>query len=112
MRLEVDAGALSAEGGGQTQLASEITELAAALQGATSAACAAGDPQLTGAINDCLAAWSDSLAMLAGSVEGTGANLTGAANAYTGTDEGAMPMAGRRAPPSPESRSRRATLAR
>jgi len=95
MRLEVDAGALSAEGGGQTQLASQIRELAGAIQGATSAGCAAGDPQLTGVINDCLAAWSDSLAMLAGSVEGTGANLIGASSAYTGTDEGAVPVATR-----------------
>lgn len=91
MRIEVDPGALSAEGGGQTQLAGQILELGNALQTASSAASAAGDAQLTGAINDCLLAWSDSLAMLAGSVEGTGGNLTGAANAYSGTDQGAMP---------------------
>jgi len=81
MRIEVDTGALSSEGGEQTQLSGQIMGLASALQGATSAACAAGDGQLTGAINDCLTAWSDSLAMLAGSVEGTGANLSGAASA-------------------------------
>jgi len=92
MRIEVDPGALSAEGTGQTQLAGQILELGSSLEAATSAACAAGDPQLSGAINDCLLAWSDSLAMLADSVEGTGANLSGAANAYSGTDQGAMPM--------------------
>lgn len=91
MRIEVDAGALTAEGAGQTQLAGQIMELQGVLRGATSAACAAGDPQLTGAINDCLAAWSDSLAMLAGSVEGMAGNLTGGASAYVGTDQGAMP---------------------
>ncbi len=32
--------------------------------------------------------------MLAGSVEGTGGNLAGAANAYSGTDQGAMPTHG------------------
>ena len=91
MRIEVEPGSLSAEGAGQTQLAGQILELGSTLQVASSAASAAGDPQLTGAINDCLLAWSDSLAMLAGSVEGTGGNLTGAANAYSGTDQGAMP---------------------
>jgi hypothetical protein len=91
VRIEVEAGALSAEGAGQSQLAGQIMELAGELGRASAAACAAGDPQLSGAINDCLATWSQSLSMLAGSVEGLGANLSGAAGAYTGTDLGAMP---------------------
>jgi hypothetical protein len=95
VRFEVEAGTLSAEGAGQSQLAGQITELAGELARASSAACAAGDPRLSGAIDDCLASWSDSLSMLAGSVEGLSGNLGAAANAYTGTDVGAMPAGGR-----------------
>lgn len=91
MRLEVEPGALTAEGGGQSELAGRILELAGELQSATSASCAAGEPHLSAAIDGCLAGWSQSLAMLAGSVEGLGANLNAAAGAYTGTDTGAMP---------------------
>ena len=91
MRVEVDTGALSTEGAGQTGLAGQILELQRAVHGARSAVGAAGDPQLSGAIDNCLSAWSESLAMLAGSVGGMGGNLTGAANAYAGTDQGAMP---------------------
>jgi hypothetical protein len=91
VRIEVETGALSAEGAGQAQLAGQIVELGGELARASSAACAAGDPRLSGAITDCLASWSRSLSMLAGSVEGVGTNLDAAAGAYTGTDQGAMP---------------------
>jgi hypothetical protein len=91
VRIEVEAAALDAESAGQSQLAAQIRELTGELGRASAAACAAGDPGLSGAIDDCLAAWSHSLAMLASSVEGLGTNLGGASGAYTGTDLGAMP---------------------
>jgi Excreted virulence factor EspC, type VII ESX diderm len=91
VRIEVETGTLSAEGAGHSQLAGQIAELAGELARASSAACAAGDPHLSAAIDGCLATWSQALGMLAGSVEGLGTNLGGAANAYTVTDRGAMP---------------------
>jgi hypothetical protein len=91
MRIEVESGALSGEGSGQTQLAGRIRELAGELGRASSASCSAGDPQLSWAIDECLATWARSLAMLAGSVEGLGANLDAASGAYTGTDQTVMP---------------------
>lgn len=75
MRIEVESGALSGEGSGQTQLVGRIRDLAGELSRASSASSSAGDPQLSGAVDECLATWARSLTMLAGSVEGLGANL-------------------------------------
>ena len=88
--FEVEPGQLAAASGSQSHLAGRITELRGELARASTAACAAGDPALSAAITDCLASWSDSLTMLADSVEGGAGNLSAAATAYTGTDQGAV----------------------
>jgi hypothetical protein len=89
-RFEIEPGQLAAASGSQSQLAGRIMELRGELARASSAAWAAGDPSLSAAITDCLASWSDSLTMLAQSVEGGAGNLSAASTAYTGTDSGAI----------------------
>ena len=91
MRIEVEPGGLGAEGASQAQLAGHIRELAGKLASASSAACATGDPELSGAIESYLAGCSESLTVLANSVAGIGANLGSASSAYAGTDQAAIP---------------------
>jgi len=90
-RIEAQPDALSGAGARQSELAGRLSELAERLTGASSAACAAGDPDLSGAISDSVLSWQASLALLSQSVGGLATNLTAASGAYTETDAGAIP---------------------
>lgn len=91
-RIAVEPGQLHSAGGRQSALAEQIVAVCRPLEAtAQSAAGAAGNPAVSAAISDCAVAWSTSLALLAGSVSGLGANLGAAGAAYTSTDANAMP---------------------
>jgi hypothetical protein len=91
-RIEVDTGQLSVAGGRQAALAAQLAALCGPLEAAGEAAAGGcGEPAAAAAIADCAGAWSASLGLLAASVSGLGENLGAAADAYHGTDAGAMP---------------------
>lgn len=89
-RIEAPTEQIAAAAERQRQLASSIGELRGRLSSASSAACAAGDPEVSEALSGYLASWGDSFALLAESVGDLGANLGAGAGAYEQTDRSAM----------------------
>jgi len=90
-RIEAQPEVLGGAGARQAELAGRLSELSEGLTGASAAACAAGDPALSGAISDSIGSWQASLALLADSVGGLATNLTAASGAYEQTDAAAIP---------------------
>ena len=91
MRMEAQPGALSSAGARQSDIASNLLELSGRLTSAAEGASGAGDGALAEAMTGAVQSWQASLAMVADSVGGTAANLSGAATAYTVVDETAIP---------------------
>jgi hypothetical protein len=91
MLIEVQPSALGAASGSQAELAGRLTEISGRLTAAMSGASGAGDPGLADAMAATVQSWQASLAMLADSVGGMAANLSGASTAYSVTDESAIP---------------------
>lgn len=94
-RIEVDAGQLTAGSGTQAALAAHLLEAQSRIQGAcATAAAAAGDGGAAAAISEAGAVWAQSLAGVAAATAGLARNLGAAADAYTSTDQRAMPAGG------------------
>jgi hypothetical protein len=91
MLIEVQPSALTEAGGSQTDLSVRLTEISSRLTAAMSGSSGAGDPGLADAVAGTVQSWQASLAMLADSVGGLAANLSGASTAYSVTDESAIP---------------------
>jgi hypothetical protein len=91
MRLEAQPEALASAGSTQSGIAAQLQELSGRLTTAADGASAAGTPALVEAMTGAIQSWQASLAMVAESVGGVGANLGGAAEAYTIVDESAIP---------------------
>jgi hypothetical protein len=91
MRMEAQPEALSGAGTRQTGIADNIVELSGRLTAAADGASGAGDPALEEAMTGAVQSWQASLALVADSVRGIGANLSSAAGVYTYVDETAIP---------------------
>jgi hypothetical protein len=91
MRMEAQPEALSGAGTRQTGIADNIVELSGRLTAAADGASGAGDPALEEAMTGAVQSWQASLALVADSVRGIGANLSSAAGIYTYVDENAIP---------------------
>jgi hypothetical protein len=94
-RFEVDTGQLAGAGGYQHTAAAQVADVSSRMNViAASAAGAAGDPGLAGALESLAASWTYGLDGLAASIDGLAFNLEGAATAYESTDRSAMPGIG------------------
>ena len=94
-RFEVDTGQLAGAGGYQHTAAAQVADVSSRLNTiSASAAGAAGDPGLAGALDSLAASWSYGLNGLAASIDALASNLEGASVAYEITDRSAMPGAG------------------
>jgi hypothetical protein len=91
MRMEAQTEALSGAGSRQSGIADNVVELSGRLTAAAEGASGAGDPALAEAMTGAVQSWQASLAIVAGSIRGVGANLSGAAHVYTVVDETAIP---------------------
>jgi hypothetical protein len=91
-RFEVDTGQLAGAGGHQHAAAAQVAEVGSRMAAtAGSAAGAAGDPGLSGALEGLAQSWSYGLGSLASSIDGLAANLESASAAYSITDSNTMP---------------------
>jgi hypothetical protein len=91
MRMEAQTEALSGAGSRQSGIADSIVELSGRLTSAADAAPGAGDPALQEAMAGAVQSWQASLALVAESVHGLGANLVAASHIYAYVDETAIP---------------------
>lgn len=89
-RIEAPTEQIASAGRRQAELAGSIGELRGTLASASSAACSAGDPEVSAALSGYLGSWGDSFAMLAESVGNLAGNLSAGAGAYTEADESGM----------------------
>jgi hypothetical protein len=91
-RFEVDTGQLAGAGGHQHATAGTVSELGSRVTAiAGSAASAAGDPGLAGALDGLAQNWVYGLDALASSIDGLATNLQSASAGYESTDSGVMP---------------------
>ena len=91
MRMEAQTEALSGAGSRQSGIADNIAELSGRLTAAADAASGAGEPALQEAMTGAVQSWQASLALVAESVHGLGANLVAASHVYVYVDETAIP---------------------
>jgi phage-related minor tail protein len=91
MRMEAQTDSLSHAGTTQASIADNIVELSGRLTAAAEGASGAGDPALQEAMTGAVQSWQASLALVAESVHGLGANLVAASHVYTVVDETAIP---------------------
>ncbi len=91
MRMEAHTEALSGAGTRQSGIADNIAELSGRLTAAGDAASGAGEPALQEAMTGAVQSWQASLALVAESVHGLGANLVAASHVYAYVDETAIP---------------------
>ena len=91
MRMEAQTEALSGAGTRQSGIADNIVELSGRLTAAGDAASGAGEPALQEAMTGAVQSWQASLALVAESVHGLGANLVAASHVYAYVDETAIP---------------------
>jgi hypothetical protein len=91
-RLEVLPDRLIDAGARQSTLAGDVSAARGRLDAALgSAASAAGDAGLSGALEAVAAIWSEALGLLSASIDGLATGVDAAAHAYTVTDGAAMP---------------------
>jgi hypothetical protein len=91
-RFQVETGELRYAGGRQGSLGEALLDACGQLEAAgATAAGAAGDGRVAGAVHGMAGGWASSLAQLGGAVAALAANVDAAAGAYEGTDQGAVP---------------------
>jgi Excreted virulence factor EspC, type VII ESX diderm len=91
-RFAVDPEQLRSAGGRQSSLGDALLEACGQLEGAgATAAGAAGDGRVAGAVEAMAGGWATSLAELGGAVTALATNVNAAASAYEGTDQQAVP---------------------
>jgi hypothetical protein len=95
-QIEVQPGALGGTSTRQQATGGSLRDLAGLLQATGhQAAAAAGDPAAAGAAGECGTAIGSAVAALGDVVGSHAGKLACAADAYTGTDAGAIPARGR-----------------
>jgi hypothetical protein len=94
MRFEVQPQALAEQAPLIGRQGGRLAELAGEVRGLAGVAGATGSPEAAAAVERFVRIWSESVLLMAGTVDALGAATGSAAAAYTATDAGAIPAGG------------------